>query len=161
MNHARRGSLLTIRRRKRFPLIIIFYLLLLTSVGFLIRGNVRYAGVEEWPYVKAYDVIEVGHVSNTPIQTRTGSREMLIDTRKVRFRYNVNGVEYQGTRSRPDGGPLPIKIGDSEWRAYYKPNDPEIAVLSPVPYQGTLWVVTASLSLLVVVVHLIFHVRGS
>ncbi len=42
------------------------------------------------------------------------------------------------------------------WRAYYKPSSPEIAVINPIPYQGTRWLGTAAISGLFVLVHLYF-----
>jgi hypothetical protein len=144
---------------RKIPAISFFYLLLAVSLFGLIRGHVRYAGVGDWPKVKAYDINQSGTTWSQPIQTQTGSGTASFDTRQADFRYIVNGVEYHGTRWSPNGG-APLLVHSEQLYAYYNPKNPAIAVLAPYPYHGLGWIASSGFAGLFVAVHLILHFRA-
>jgi hypothetical protein len=104
----------------------------------------RYRQVSQWPSVPA----EIQFLHSTrhsiPVETRTGSRWQSSTFDLARFTYQVGGIVYQGHQPSPDGQIPPMVTGSisgkpssvPEYRAYYKPGQPEVAVLFPLPYQG-------------------------
>lgn len=156
------------------PMLGLVCVLFMVSTGFYVRNRIKFWDVENWPSVNAEEVRESGSVDSVPVQTRTGSGLMRIGTLSVRFQYKVQGILHHGELASPDGGGLPLNPTTREgkmdsggepmsslkgtplapWRAYYKPLSPEIAVINPIPYQGTRWLGTAAVSGLLVLVHL-------
>ena len=76
-----------------------------------------------------------------------------MDQREVHFDYTVAGITRSGQEFCPDGGGIAGFTEAPEWKAYYKPSAPEIAVLCPIPYKGLGWRLTAMVTGIMVGVH--------
>lgn len=115
---------------------------------------VRFRGVENWPAVDAR-IKDQGSVS-IPYQYeyKDGHHRGAIDASFVTFDYTVAGRTYVSKLATPDGGGLPMNPFNTPWKAFYKPESPATAVLAPVPYQGTGWLLTALISAIFIAVHL-------
>jgi Protein of unknown function (DUF3592) len=136
-------------------ILLLIYAAFLIFGGLYLRGWLRYRGVESWPSVNAEIVGGGGNLSSVPNQTRYGSGSTTIDTRFVEFQYSVEGKTYRSKTGSPDSGGLPAAIvGEPSWKAFYKPSSPEIAVLSPTPFSGELFLFIAALSGIIVLVHI-------
>jgi len=136
---------------------VLIYASFTVSLGFYVRNSIRYNGVGSWPSVPAQFIDGGGQVSSTPLFTRYGTTSTTIDTRFVKFRYSVAGESFLGTKATPNGG-LPINFDSRYLRAHYNPKSPEIAVLAPVPFQGTGLLFTAVFTGIIVTVHFWFTV---
>lgn len=134
-------------------LILIYATFIVTGILYL-QGFMNYRGVDSWPSVDAEIVGSGGRVISVPSQTRYGSRTSTIDSRFVVFRYSVDGQVYTSNKATPDGGGFPLNPMNLPWRAFYKPSSPNIAVLSPIPFQGIGLLVSAIFSGCIVIVHL-------
>ncbi|HEX2746754.1 MAG TPA: hypothetical protein VHM91_02050 [Verrucomicrobiales bacterium] len=121
----------------------------LFSAGNYTRYAVRYAGVEEWPSVPATVTGQTGE----ELRFTQGRGNWTVDTREVQFDYVVNGKAYKGTEYSPNGGGLERAM-DAEWRAYYNPDAPEVAVLNPVAYEGMGWLAWGGITGFMVTVQL-------
>jgi hypothetical protein len=142
----------------RYGMVVLIYGVFLGSAGSYLVNVIRYRGVQFWPSVSAELLrAESGSVM-TPVQTRYGSGEIVTDTGYVEFRYTVDGVTYRSTRSTPDGGGLLMDPFNRPLRAYYNPSSPEVAVLSPIPYQGVAAGYTAAFTGILVAIHLWFTI---
>ena len=111
----------------------------------------RYQGIKQWPSVPA-EINTLYSTSGTiPIETRTGHSQANTTLNVVRYTYRVNGSAYQGDRASPDGDVPPVCAFSvngrpqtaPEFRAFYKPDQPEVSVLFPTPYQGNGLLLTA------------------
>ncbi len=117
-------------------ILLLVYLAFVISVGLYLHGCLKYRGVDAWPSVSAEIIGGGGNVVSFPTQTRHGMNTATVDSRFVEFRYSVLGKSYRSKSATPDGGGLPLNPLNRPWRAFYKPSSPDVAVLSPDPYQG-------------------------
>ncbi|MBN8459812.1 MAG: DUF3592 domain-containing protein [Verrucomicrobia bacterium] len=111
----------------------------------------RYRDIGQWPSVPVeIDALYSMH-GTIPTETRTGRSRIGTFLNTVRYTYRVRGLNYQGDRASPDGDIPPVwtvsvngvpQTGP-EFRAFYKPDQPEISVLFPIPYQGNGLLLTA------------------
>ena len=138
------------------------------AIGF-IRHTYRswlYRDVESWPGVPAFNVGEQGELLTLTGSSRFGGpTTSLIDTRQAKFDYTVGGTTYHGTRGFPDGNGLPPRgfLPNKDpvpWTAYYKPSDPSVAVLRPLPYQGHMEFAFAGIALVIFSLHATFWIWG-
>ena len=134
------------RRMLDNVILLAVYLIFVISGGLYIRDFLKYRGIDSWPSVSAEILGGGGNVVSFPTQTRYGMNTTTIDSRFVEFRYSVEGKSYRSKNATPDRGGLPLNPFNRPWRAFYKPSSPDIAVLSPVPFQGTGLLVTAIFS---------------
>jgi hypothetical protein len=121
-------------------------------------GFIKYRGVDSWPSVSAEIVGGGGDVVSIPTQTRYGMNSTTMDSRYVEFRYSVEGKSYRSKTATPDGGGLPFNPLQRPWKAFYKPSSPDVAVLSPIPYQGTGFLIAAVFSGMLVMGYLWFAI---
>ncbi len=142
-------------------ILLIIYSTFAISGGLYLRGVTKYRSVDTWPWVGA-EILHVGGARDSvPTQTMFGLGSTTIDSRVVEFRYSVEGQSYRSKMATPDGGGLPLNPLGRPWRAFYDPSSPEVAVLAPVPFRGTGFIVTAAFSGVFVALHLWFAVPGS
>ena len=139
-------------------ILILIYATFIVAGGLYLRGIIIYRGIDSWPSVDAVVLRAGGTMISMPTQTRYGVSSSTIDSRFVEFHYTVEGQLYQSNKATPDGGGLPINPMNQPWRAFYKPFAPDIAVLAPIPFQGTGLLVTAVFSGIIVLAHLWFTV---
>jgi hypothetical protein len=148
----------------------LFYGMLLLSLSYWVRETVKFHGVKSWPKVPA-TILEHGSGGVTyRMETRTGTQIGHRAASWVKFSYSVEGTTYQSDLGSPNGGGVPVRfhfLGEEpegpwheSWEAYYDPDHPEVAVLSPVPYDGTGWLVVAFASGSVALVHAFFWVKA-
>lgn len=144
-----------------------WYAVCFLSLGYWFVQKEKFQGVEEWPKVKAR-IIDHGDVT-VPYrrESRYGTQTGATSASYILFEYVVDGRVYQSERGSPNGGEVPTRFALGEkpnlpwnesWDAYYKPGEPELAVLSPVPYQGDVWVLIFLFSGFPVIVHAAFWV---
>ena len=143
-----------------------FYLVFLKSLACWLYQKHRFRDVESWPWVEAKLVNSAQASIPFRLETRTGSQATTLAMAAVEFTYVVNGVTYKGDLGTPDGGGLQYSKevapdGELNWnlRAYYHPNDPASAVLSPEPYWGPLLLAIATTFGIPVLVHLVLWFR--
>jgi hypothetical protein len=137
-------------------ILLLVYLAFVISVGLYLHGCLKYRGVDAWPSVSAEIIGGGGNVVSFPTQTRHGMNTATVDSRFVEFRYSVLGKSYRSKSATPDGGGLPLNPLNRPWRAFYKPSSPDVAVLSPDPYQGNGLLIAAVFSGMLVAVYLWF-----
>lgn len=148
----------------RFPrisaLLIVIYGICFSTGGYWIGQRLRFAGVEDWPCAEAR-IIGGGTVA-IPYQreSRYGHEHGKVHVSHVTFTYTVDGRGYQSDLATPDGGGLPGNPFEEPWKAYYKPGSPEVAVLRPVSYQGTGWLLTSLVTAVLVGIHLCVAMPG-
>lgn len=127
------------------------------STTAFVRNKLRYAQVTSWPSVPVTIRSLANHSVSLPRHfSRSGQLTGgSVGYNAVRFEYTVDGKAYQGTRPSPDDEirPNPFSAGVAgappeppAFRAYYLPEDPAVAVLFPLPYQGTGLLATAIVS---------------
>lgn len=85
---------------------------------------------------------------------------MSFDSSQVEFEYQVAGRTYRSWTATPDGGGLPFNSEGLPWMAHYKPTRPEIAVLSPQPYQGVSFLVYRIFAGIIVFVHILTEIHS-
>lgn len=114
----------------------------------------RYRDIGQWPSVP----VEIEGLSSmrgtVPMETKTGRAQIGTFLNVVRYTYRVKGLIYQGDRASPDGDIPPVLTVSvngvpqtgPEFRAFYKPDQPEVSVLFPIPYQGNGLLLTALVS---------------
>ncbi|MDA7517700.1 hypothetical protein N9940_00350 [bacterium] len=124
---------------------ILLLLLTLTILGDYLYKKWKYWEVESWPSVPAHDL---RHSSNYVEGPSGFSRSGDFTTsgaaiNKLTYHYQVNEVTYRGSMRTPEKNDVILVISfdesearKEELRAFYKPNDPSVAVLSPVPFEG-------------------------
>ena len=140
-------------------ILALIYAVFIIAGGLYLRGWLKHREIDKWPSVDAEIVGGGGSLVSIPGSGRYGgSNSNTMDTRYVEFEYSVDGRTYRSKTATPDGGGLPLYPGDEPWKAFYKPSSPEVAVLSPIPYQGIGFLVTALFMGTIVVVHLWFTV---
>ena len=151
------------RKLKSFMGLHLFYGFFLFSMTWWVVHKIKFHGVENWPKVPA--IILESRESSVPYrrETFTGSQSTSLNVSYVKFEYVVDGQVYESGLGTPDGGGLPsrpIIIGFSDkpwnesWDAFYKPSSPDLAVLSPVPYEGGTWLIIALVTGIPMVAHL-------
>ena len=138
------------------PAITLIYATFALSVGLYVRGAIKYKNIESWPSVEAEVIGGGGRVISAPTQNRFGSSFVNIDARFIEFRYSVEGTTYRSTTATPNGGGVPLSPLGGSWRAYYNRSSPHIAVLSPVPFDGTGLIALSGFSGVLIFGH-IFH----
>lgn len=138
------------------PILLLVYLTFVISGGLYLHGFLKYRGVDEWPSANAEIVGGGGNLDSFPTQTRYGMSTTTVDSRFVEFRYSVGGTSYRSKTATPDGGGLPLNPLNRPWRAFYKPSSPDVAVLSPIPYQGNGLLIAAVFSGMLVAGYLWF-----
>jgi hypothetical protein len=156
-----------LRRLNSFIGIRLFYVVFLASLGFWLYQWNLFREVESWPWVEAKLVDSASEYLPFRLETRTGSRVSGVLLEAVEFGYVVDGIPYQGDLGTPDGGGVKHSIEVTpdfqlkrELRAYYKPDQPELAVLSPEPYAGLGLLAIATTVGIPVLVHLAFWLKG-
>lgn len=135
-------------------LLTLIYGICFSTGGYWILQRVKFAGVEDWPCVEARIVGGGSSVIPYQHESKQGHQRGSAPVSHVRFTYTVDGRGYQSDLATPDGSGLPDNPFDEPWKAYYKPGSPEIAVLCPVSYQGTGWLLAALATAVLVGIHL-------
>lgn len=148
----------SVRRLGAFLMVILIYGTCIAAGYYWLSQWVRFRDVADWPSVEARMVGQKGGRFSYRSESREGARTGIVDATFVTFEYTVDGRTYPGHLATPDGGGLPLNPFGEPWRAFYKPETPELAVLSPTPYEGTGWLMTALVSGMLVVIHLCFTV---
>ncbi len=139
-------------------ILVLIYATFVVAGSLYLRGFILYRGIDTWPSVDAEVVRAGGTMVSVPMQTRYGARSSTIDARFIEFRYSVDGKVFVGNKATPDAGGWPINPTNRPWRAFYKPGSPDIAVLEPIPFRGTGFLITAVFTGVIVLVHLWFTV---
>ncbi len=143
----------------------IFYGVMLLSFGWWFFHWQKFRGVENWPEVEAKILEHDSYSFSVPSASYTGTSTRSVSGSYVTFEYVVEGKVYQSSYGSSNGGGLPHRpfIGEipdrpwnESWDAYYKPGEPGLAVLSPVPYKGGIFLVIAAVCAIPVLVHLCF-----
>ena len=139
--------------RSHFYLLLIYGVFAGTGGHWIIQWQ-KFRGVETWPSTEAR-IIQSGSVA-LPYQYdgRDGYHRGSENAGHVTFEYSVGVRTYQSGRATPDGGGLPVAAPDEKWKAHYQPDSPDLAVLYPVPYHGTGWLIAACLCAILIGVHL-------
>jgi len=141
----------------------------------------RYRGVSSWPSVPAQVVYLRSSGLTMPIETREGPRTITHKCCSVLFRYSVAGTDYQGTIPTPDGDLPEVRLYENsqpydksaaphhlvsttqmtpdQYRAYYNPCNPNVAVIWPTPYQGTTPLIIAAFSGMLALLSAYFTLR--
>lgn len=154
---------------ERFFGLSFFYGVVLLCFGYWLFQWQKFRGVENWPKVEARIITHDSYSIPYRLETRTGSRSGATSGGYVTFEYLVNGRTYQSSFGSPNGGGLPAPairiegfraIPDNSWHAYYKPGEPGLAVLSPEPYKGTVWLAIGTTCAFPVILHLFFLLTG-
>lgn len=135
-------------------LLILIYGIGFSTGGYWILQRVKFSGVEDWPWVEARITDGGSSVISYQHETRQGHQRGSVPVSHVKFTYTVDGRGYQGDLATPDGGGLPDNPFHEPWKAYYKPGSPEIAVLCPVSYRGTGWLLASLVTAVLVGIHL-------
>ncbi|WP_435892812.1 hypothetical protein [Oceaniferula spumae] len=135
-------------------------------------------GVQSWPSVPATQVEEDQFSGEIRGDWYDGTKTRGVSSTTVSYQYCVEGSSYTGTLATPDGGGLPfnfdmeflakpnedgsyqVRNKPREWRAYYHPSDPSLAVLDPVPYRGVTCLIVASVMGVIIIAHLYFSIWG-
>ena len=138
--------------KAHFFLLLIYFILISGAVGYVLNAR-KYWGIEQWPSVSATVIRETGDMYRG-----YGSRSMSWDTLGVEFDYAVDGKSYKGTECSANGGGLAGAAFVKEWRAYYNPSDPQVAVLNPVPYKGMGWLACVFVTGIMAAIHLLCSV---
>ena len=146
----------------------IIYLVGVIASILYIQRSWLYRGVESWPTVPAFNVTGTNAAipSPSPVGTRYGfGGRQLVGTGWSAYDYTVGGTTFHGTRGFPDGNGLPprgfLPSGTPvPWTAYYKPSDPSVAVLRPLPYEGGMELAFAGIALVLFSLHAIFWIWG-
>ncbi|RYD43196.1 MAG: DUF3592 domain-containing protein [Verrucomicrobiaceae bacterium] len=107
-----------------------------TASGIHFHKAMKYRGVESWPSVSAEMIRSGDSEATVPTQTYTGPSQITVDLGFVEYEYVVDGQTYRSTSASANGGGVRSSGAGKPWRAYYKPSSPDIAVLSPVPFEG-------------------------
>ena len=139
--------------------IFLVYATFIFSLTIYVSNRIHYRDISDWPSVPVQNLHTGGETRRVTIETVAGGYPWSIDYRYVEFDYTVNGVAFHSRKASPDGGGLPPIIFSRqplEWRAFYNPKNPKIAVLNPVPYQGVRALITMLFSGLIVALHLLF-----
>jgi hypothetical protein len=156
-----------IRWIRAYLYVILIYGVCVGSGSFWLSQRIRFHGVKDWPSVPAR-IIDSGNNSySVRSEYWDGSKTRTIDGSYAIFEYSVGDRSYVSDLPTPDGGGLPLyptvtfvngsgqrESPAREWKAFYNPSKPSTAVLVPVSYQGTMWLYTALVSGLLVVIHL-------
>lgn len=146
-----------------------YYGVMLLCFGYWFFQWQKFRGVETWPKVPARIVAHDSYSVPYRVETHTGSRSGSHSGGSVTFEYVVGGRTYQSSYGSPNGGGLPVVFDFGEdsdrpwnesWDAYYKPSEPGLAVLSPVPYKGIAFLAIGTVFALIVSVHLFFLIVG-
>lgn len=140
--------------RAHIFLIAIYGCCLFTGGTWLSR-SITYQGVQNWPTVKATIVDQHENRQVFTTQYWNGAKAKAIGDTYVAFEYTVDGRTFVSDRSTPDGGSAPLNPLRQEWKAYYNPSSPDIAVLAPIPYQGTGWLLATLVSGVLIGIHLL------
>lgn len=148
--------------KRRFPFhvagTVFIYAVFLVSFAVYLRNHLVFRGVESWPSVSAKIIGSGGKSDSVPLMSRYAYSTSEIDSRYVEYEYVVADRTYRSIRSSPSGGvPLPPRSG-SGWRAYYKPTAPQVAVLNPIPFDGSGVLIIAGFSGILVGAHLILSI---
>lgn len=136
--------------------LLLIYSAFIVSVGLYFRGFTKYRGVETWPSVPVEILSAGGEVITQSRISRGGYTTTAVDARFVEFRYTVEGRDYIGTNATPDGGGVPSSYGNRPLAAYYDSSSPDVAVLFPVPFRGTGYLVVSGFLGILVAAHLSF-----
>lgn len=132
--------------------VVAAYLFVAIMAGVYLQQRALYRDVEQWPSVPAHAVRKMS-VSRFPslVSNNPGFAT------PVHYVYTVNGAAHPRCRATPDSDSGNRYFGENP-RAYYHPQHPEIAVLFPVPYQGTALIIALTCGAVVVVAHLCLRV---
>ena len=118
-----------------FPSIL--YGVIVVMLWLYVRDTLRYRGVENWPSVPVEQAQGGGLVTTYRRGSHSGPEvSSRVDSSHIKYTYVVDGVTYRGTLGSPARQRAPINLLRQPWRAYYKPSNPSIAVLNPIPYDG-------------------------
>lgn len=143
---------------KKYRLLIGIYLLFLLATGKWSYEKWLYRDVLEWPSVPAKLLAHGGGKFAPSTVSRFGRSSPSIDTRYFLYEYEVDGESFRGSRIGPNSDRTIAWSRNGVLLAYHHPSKPGFAVLSPSPYEGFGWGLTAFLSGIVVLSHWIFEV---
>lgn len=152
----------------------LFYAVALGSVSFWIYQKFLYRDVANWPSVPAYDLKGGSEGWGHPHFSHDGRVVSPTTASWTRYRYEVDGVTYQGTRHNPGGNETDFPLGPMQLvthpdgsrsiepvppRARYHPQRPSVAVLVPIPYRSDALEITMALSGVLAILHLGFSLK--
>ncbi|MGB0991007.1 MAG: hypothetical protein ACPG32_00890 [Akkermansiaceae bacterium] len=165
-----------IRFLRAYGFLFLIYVVFLTSLVIFCFKKHRYSGVETWPSVLAENVDITTLSFPSRGDSHYGTKPHTTETYEIlHFSYTVEGVSYRGNTSNANdeaiqrpllylpnqetsldsnhNGSVPFHVELLPWRAYYHPENPHIAVLEPVPYQGTVAILLMVFAGIIMVVH--------
>lgn len=165
----------TLRQRWRAWLMPgLIYAVALGSVSFWIYQKILYRDVKSWPSVPAYD-LRGGTAGRGPSYFgRDGRLQSPATAQWTGYRYEVDGVAYQGTRHSPGGNETGLPMSPMQLvthpdgsrsiepvppRAHYHPQRPSVAVLVPMPYRSDALEITMAVSGVLAILHLGFSLK--
>lgn len=135
----------------------IYLAFFLSAALYFYRRSV-YADVKSWPSVEAFNVRETSFSQWIGTPGFRSGRQVSMDS--VRFEYRVGGESFLGRRASANGGGLPSLMPGESRRAYYRPESPEIAVLSQREFDGEDYWLAMFASGMLVAGHLWFSISG-
>ena len=162
-------------------LLVIIYVTCVTSACIYGYQHHRYSGVESWPHVPATDVSEEISSGTIRSDSYTGSDQTSTSIIIVKYGYVVDGVQYEGSTASPDGGSLPpnfdfeivdessalsddgsirVNTKPRNWKAFYDPANPSVAVLDPTPFRGFGYLWVAGFTGIIVACHIFFTFKN-
>ena len=152
----------------------LIYAVALGSVSFWIFQKFLYRDVANWPSVPAYDLKGGSAGGGPPYFGRDGRLQSPATAQWTGYRYEVDGVTYQGTRHNPGGNETDFPLGPMHLvshpdgsrsiepvppLAHCHPQRPSSAVLVPIPYRSDALEITMAVSGLLAILHLGFSLK--
>jgi len=143
----------------KYGFIAVMVIVFIASASAYSLKFLRYRGISSWPSVPAKVIFSRSYRFTMPTETRYGSSTTTHTSFSTLYRYSVAGIDYEGTMATPDGDSPPIQVYENP-RAYYNPNNPGIAVMYPMPYEGTALLLTALLTGMLAGISAFFTLRS-
>lgn len=172
--HQKRVNRVDLRRWRTWLVPGLIYAVALGSVSFWTYQKILYRDVKSWPSVPAYD-LQGGTTGGGPSYFgRDGRLQSPATGQWTGYRYEVDGVAYQGTRHSPGGNETGFPMSPMQLvthpdgsrsiepvppRAHYHPQRPSVAVLVPMPYRSDALEITMSVSGVLAMLHLGFSLK--
>ena len=143
--------------RSRLYFVTLIYVVFIISAGSWVFTSMKYRDSRHWPSVETKILDQGGKFQSFPSQGRFGPSSTQLDSSWVKIEYTVKGKTYVGDQGTPDSKGLPGRMNNATpWRAFYNPDAPEIAVLSPGEFQGTSLFLVATFSGAMAGIHFLF-----